>query len=85
MAPDAVRTLFTADMSGLICVTYEALMIVRVGRVALRVGVGLMTRGACNIAFQETGALHEAQRLETHIGDVALIAGRRLQPVACPA
>ena len=41
-----------------------------------------MTCGAFDIAFAETGALHQTHGLETNIGDVALIARRRFKPVA---
>ena len=60
-------------------------MVVRIGRVALRIGVGRMTGGAFDIALDEAGALHQAQGLKTNIGDVVLIVRRRCKAVALAA
>jgi len=60
----------------------ETLTIVRIGRVALRVAVCRVTCGALDITFQETGALHQAQRLATDVGNVVRLARRRFKPVA---
>jgi hypothetical protein len=85
VAIDAVPTLLPGDMSGLVSVATKALMVVGIGCIAPRIDVGLMACGAFDIALPETGALHEAQGLETDIGDVVLIARRRFKPVACAA
>ena len=74
VAMDTVVALLPRNVLGLIRVAVETLTIVRLGRVTLRVAVSRMTSGALDIAFQETGALHQAQRLESDIANVVFIA-----------
>ena len=85
VAFDAIAAPLFGNVRVPIGVAGEALMVVCIGLVALSVAMRGMTRGASDIAFTKTGALHQTQRLEAHIADVVVAARRRLRPVACAA